>query len=257
MFHSVYRPFFRTFADTSMLVNTNAIVLRSVKYSDRGLIVHLLTQQGNRVGASVRLSASRRGGLRKQLFAPLNVLSVTFDNRPSKQLVAIREASLALSYASVHTDMVKMSIMMFLSEFLESATRGERDNPLLYSYISQSLEWIDAATGPVANFHLVMMIRLTRFIGFFPNTEDYRDNCFFDLRDGCYVLQMPLHHDVLLPAEARVIGTLMRLNYSNMHLFKMNREQRRRVIEVIEQYYRLHVPGFQHLKSVDVLSELF
>ena len=240
-----------------MLVNTQGIVLRTVRYSDRGLIVHLLTRQGNRVSASVRLSVSRRGGLHKQLFAPLNVLNIVYDSQSSRQLVTIREASLALSYSFMHTDMVKMSIMMFLSEFLDSATRGERDNPLLYDYITQSMEWIDAATGAVANFHLVMMIRLTRFIGFFPNTEDYRENCYFDLRDGCYVLRMPLHSDVLMPAEARVIGTLMRLNYSNMHLFRMNRQQRRRVIEVIEQYYRLHVPGFQHLKSVDILSELF
>lgn len=49
----------------------------------------------------------------------------------------------------------------------------------------------------------------------------------------------------------------MRMNYDTMHLFAMSRVERMRCLTVIEQYYRLHLPDFPELKSLDVLKELF
>jgi DNA repair protein RecO (recombination protein O) len=60
-----------------------------------------------------------------------------------------------------------------------------------------------------------------------------------------------------LPEEAFRITRLMRMNYETMHLFCMNREERARCLEIIGNYYRLHIPGLQELKSPEVLRELF
>jgi DNA repair protein RecO (recombination protein O) len=53
------------------------------------------------------------------------------------------------------------------------------------------------------------------------------------------------------------MAQLVRLNFETMHLFAMNRTERGRCLEVILLYYRLHVPEFGELKSVEVLKELF
>ena len=50
---------------------------------------------------------------------------------------------------------------------------------------------------------------------------------------------------------------LFRLSYETMHLYTMSRLDRNRCVEVILQYYRIHVPGFPELKSFSVLQELF
>jgi DNA repair protein RecO (recombination protein O) len=62
---------------------------------------------------------------------------------------------------------------------------------------------------------------------------------------------------VLSPDEAEKMAQLVRLNFETMHLFAMNRTERGRCLEVILLYYRLHVPEFGELKSVEVLKELF
>ena len=54
----------------------------------------------------------------------------------------------------------------------------------------------------------------------------------------------------------RLIG-LMRMNYDTMHIFGMNRTERTRCLTIINEYYRLHLPDFPLLKSLDVLKELF
>jgi DNA repair protein RecO (recombination protein O) len=47
------------------------------------------------------------------------------------------------------------------------------------------------------------------------------------------------------------------MDYPTMHLFRMSRQDRRRLLEVALLYYRLHLPDFPELKSLAVLEEVF
>jgi DNA repair protein RecO (recombination protein O) len=42
-----------------------------------------------------------------------------------------------------------------------------------------------------------------------------------------------------------------------MHVFRLSRADRNRTLEIIEHYYRLHLPQFPELRSLPVLRELF
>ena len=117
--------------------------------------------------------------------------------------------------------------------------------------------WLDSSPSPTANFHLVFMMRLSLFLGFYPNLDDFVPGCVFDLRNGSFSSVAPLHSDYLLPDEASQMSLMMRMNYSTMHLFKFTRAQRNRLLDVIVQYYRLHIPGFPEMKSLDVLRNIY
>ena len=120
-----------------------------------------------------------------------------------------------------------------------------------------SVQWLDACNEGFANFHLVFLIRLSRFLGFYPNLENYTEGCYFDLMNACFVHEQPLHGMFLRPQEASHIRLLTRMNYETMHLFSMSRAERSRCLEIICEYYRLHLPDFPELKSLAVLQELF
>ena len=154
-------------------------------------------------------------------------------------------------------DSYKLAITLFLSEFLYHSTRDEQVNVPLFHYIDMSMRWLDESHQAFSNFHLVFMMRLSRFIGFFPNLDNYEEGDFFDLRNGCFSKTVAPHHDVISPTEAAKIGLLMRMNYETMHLFKMSRSERNRCTEIILTYYRLHVPNFPELKSLGIMQELF
>ena len=168
-----------------------------------------------------------------------------------------RDLRLAKPFGSVPFDPVKLSISLFLAEFLNYATRNEQQNELLYDYVEDSLLWLDNVSEQYANFHLVFMMRLSRFIGFFPNLAESDAHQWFDLRNSVFTTVRPPHPDYLEPAEASRIALLMRMNYKNMHLFRMSQAERNRCVEIILNYYRLHVPGFPEMKSLPVLQTLF
>ena len=240
-----------------MDVKTKAIVLRSVKYGDASLIVDMLTESMGRVSFIVRIPKTQKGKLKKHLFQPLTILSIVFNYRQRSSLQHIRDINIAVPYTSIPVVPAKIGIAMFLAEFLTYVTRDEQRNDPLYQYVESSLRWLDDAIGGYANFHLVFMLRLSRFIGFWPNLDDYHEGCLFDLREARFTSIAPLHHDVLQPAEARFIGTFMRMNYGNMRAFKMSRTQRNHITDIILLFYRLHVADMPELKCLDVLKELF
>ena len=151
----------------------------------------------------------------------------------------------------------KLAMSMFLAELLGQATRNEQVNVPLFSFIEESVAWLDHAQGNYANFHIVFMVRLTFFLGFSPNLESGAHGDFFDLEEGRFVSFVPTHVHYLNKEDSlRMLG-LLRLSYETMHLYTMSRLDRNRCVEVILQYYRIHVPGFPELKSFSVLQELF
>ena len=117
--------------------------------------------------------------------------------------------------------------------------------------------WYDAARVASADFQLVFMIRVSKFLGFYPNVDDYADGDFFDLRGGLFTHYPPTDKEFLGSEEARNIRNLMRMSASNMHLFRFSRVQRNNVIEVLLRFYTLHIPDFHALKSWDVLRGVF
>ena len=246
-----------------MLTKTRAIVLRSFRYGEQKVIADMLTETDGRmsfvvtVGSASRGGRSRGGKVQKQLLQPLMMLEIEADIRPQSQLQKLREVRMTHPYSSIPFDARKLSITLFLAEFIYYGTRAEQQNELLFAYIENSILWLDSCCGSFANFHLVFMMRLTRFIGFFPNIDNYEEGDFFDLRAAAFSHAAPLHPDFLTPADAARIRTLMRMNYDSMHLFRMNHDERNRIVDVLLHYYRLHVPGFPELRSLDVLKELW
>ena len=240
-----------------MMTRTRALVLRTVKYGENGLIVDMLTERHGRVSFMVKVPRTSKGKIRKQLLMPLTLLEVDFDFRMKSGLQRLRDLRIAQPLPSLALHPYKLSISLFIAEFLSYATRDEHDNETLFQFVAYSLEWLDSVEEGFSNFHLVMMIKLTRFIGFYPNVDEATEGGYFDLLNACFTSSVPLHSHFLGPAEASKISLLMRLNYNTMHLCAMSRMERNRCTEVILEYYKLHVPGFPLLKSFDVLKELF
>lgn len=240
-----------------MLVKTEAIVLHSLKYGENKLIVDLFTRSNGRLTVVMPLSSSPKSKTKKQLFQPLSLLEVVFDIRPRVTMYKLKEARVFCPYMSIPFNPFKISISLFISEFLSKALRGEQGNDILFTYITTSLRWFYGRDTKFANFHIVFIMRLARFLGFYPNLEGYYGGCCFDMRSGCFCGSLPLHSDYLTPADAQLMRLMMRMDYHNMHLFRMSHNERNRLLDVILQYYRLHLPDFTTMKSLDVLRELF
>ena len=240
-----------------MLVKTEAIVLHAFKFGESRMIVELFTRQAGRLSFAVPIPKTPKGRLKKQYFQPMNLLEVECDIRQRVQLQKLKDARLLSAYASIPFSPEKLALSLFIAEFLYHALRSEQQNEPLFAYLYDSMQWLDVAESGYANFHLTFLMRMSRFLGFYPNLDDYVDGCVFDLRAASFSLQVPTHRDFLQPDDARRIHTLMRMDFPTMHLYRLSHADRNRIVDVLLRYYRLHIPQFPELKSLAVLQELW
>ena len=240
-----------------MLQKLSGVVLYTVKYNDKSNIVHIYTEQSGKLSFLVPVQRSRKSTVRSVLFQPLSLVEIEADIRLKSGIHPIREAKAAYIFHTLPYDPYKSAIALFLAEFLYRALREEGENAPLFAYLTHSIQWLDMCEGKFANFHLVFLMRLSRFLGLYPNIDNYKEGDYFDLLNACFTTVQPLHGMFVLPQESAHIRQLMRMNYETMRLFAMNRESRNRCLDIINEYYRLHLPDFQELKSLSVLQELF
>lgn len=240
-----------------MYQKTQGIVLHTVKYNDTSNIVHIYTRENGRASFLVKLPKSRKSGVRSVLLQPLAFVEFEAELRPKSNLYYIREIKSAYPFRSLPYHPYKSGIVLFLAEFLYRALKEEAPNEPLFAYLQHSICWLDECETHFSNFHLVFLMRLSRFLGLYPNIDLYTEGCYFDMLNACFTPVLPAGGVFLKPDEASRICLLLRMNYDTMHLFGMNRRERNRCLTVINDYYRLHLPDFPSLKSLDVLKELF
>lgn len=240
-----------------MQIKTKAIVLHSFKYNDNRLIVDFYTLDCGRLSVAVTVSNSRKAKFRKTLFAPLTLLYIEVDVRQRSGLQKLIDASISYPMSSIPFQPDKTAIALFTAEFLYHALKGEQVNPPLFDYIADSIQFLDLADADYANFHVVFLLRLPLFLGFMPNLEDYTEGDLFDLRGSTFVNVVPPHKDYLNVTESALIGTMMRMTFRTMHLFRLSHTNRNRLLDILIIYYRCHLPDFPDLNSLPVLRELY
>ena len=263
-----------------MLVKSKVIVLHTLKYGESRIIVDMFTREAGRLSCIVSIPKTPHGRLKKQYFQPMTLLEVEMDIRQKAQLQKLRDARLLSPYTSIPFSPEKLALSLFVAEFLCYALRSEQQNTILFDYICDSVQWLDMASDGFANFHLTFLMRLSRFLGFYPNLEERgkriatphsqrekeeggevremsETDFFFDLRESRFCTDAPVHRDFLQPHDAEKIRLLMRMDFPTMHLFQLSRIDRNRITEVLLHYYRLHIPQFPEMKSLGVLQELF
>lgn len=240
-----------------MLTKTRAIVLSTLKYGERKIFVDMFSEEYGIITFAYSIPSRSRSGTKMNYLQPLNIVEVEFDRKPKVDIHVFRDIRIEHPAMSIPFDPYKLSISLFLAEFLKYALINEQKNEPLFLFIKNSIEWLDAARGQFANFHIIFMMRISRFIGFFPNVDSYSPGQWFDLRDGSFTHSIPPHKQVIQPTDASIIPVLARLTYGTMHLLKLSRTDRNKCTEEILTYYRLHLPHFPELRSFDVMRELF
>ena len=245
------------FIFSGMIDKFDGIVLRTLKYSDSLLIVDIYTRQRGRLSFLVPASRSKRGRVRSVLFQPLSMLSFTASYRQGKQLSRINDVQPYAMYSSIPYNVVKSSIAMFLAEVLTYSLREEEGNESLFVFLDRSFTLFDNLEKGYADFHIIFMSQLLRYLGIFPNINDFSVGDFFDLSQGCIVKEHPLHPAFLMPQDSVSFVEILRVGYESMHILSLNRELRGAYLATLIEYYRLHIPDFPKLKSFEVLKELF
>ncbi|HSI70374.1 MAG TPA: DNA repair protein RecO [Gillisia sp.] len=238
-----------------MIINTRAIVISAIKYSEADLVVKCFTQTSGLKSYLLRgVLKSRKGKFKASMFQPLTQLELVAKHKDKGSLEYLQDARVLLHYQSLHTNVVKSTMVLFLSEVLRNAIQEEEQNEPLYFYLEEAFKFLDN-TDNISNFHLLFLLRLTRYLGFYPDDSLEEGTC-FNLLDGIFQ-DIKTNEYCIDGPNFLLLKQLLGTNFDDLHNIKLTKSARANFLTMLLAYYRLHIESFKNPQSLTVLNEIF
>lgn len=239
-----------------MQEKTTGIVLHTLKYSDAASIATIYTAHFGRATYLIYGVNKKKSKHRASFFQPLSILELDVAHAPLKELQQIKEVRTKYAFSSIPFNPVKNALALFMAEILFRTLRQSESDEVLFSFLENSIQQLDLCEDGISNFHLVFLLKLSRYLGFEPNSENNTD-AYFDLLHGIFTQTKPQHNHYIQKAISAQLATLLIADYSSVSQLHFSRTERSKLIESMVEYYQLHIPEVQGLQSLPVLQSLF
>jgi len=166
----------------------------------------------------------------------------------------IKDLKTSFLYSSLHTNIVKSAIAMFLAEILSQALKEEEQNLPLFNYLETSFKWLDT-NSQISNAHLLFLLELTKYLGFYPDDSEI-DADFFNLLEGQF--QHINNSKYCISGEnLTLLKQMLGTNFDALNEIKMSSKQRQQFLKMLLQYFDLHLTNFNQPKSLQILNDVF
>lgn len=236
-----------------MQLKTKALVLSALKYQEKSLIVKCFTQEKGLQSFFVRNAFAKGKGAQKiAYFQPLTLLEIEVQFKGKGGLEYFKEVKLAYPYQTITYDFSKNSIAIFVAEILQNAIKEEEANEGFFSFLEAALQWLDTH-NEVANFHLILLVEMTKYLGFYPDISQIEKPFFNSLAGGftekyemgCLELQ-----------QSFLLKRLLQHSFTKEQRIFSGKE-RQELLDLLMRYYQYHLADFREPNSLDVLKEVF
>ncbi|MDE6291082.1 MAG: DNA repair protein RecO C-terminal domain-containing protein [Muribaculaceae bacterium] len=239
------------------------IVLGTVRHSDRHNVTGIYTRERGRMAFLTPAGSSRQSRQIASCFQPLSIVEAQINVNPTRELHVPTSVVRAEVWRSLYYNPIKMTVAMFLSEFLGRLLHDSPAEPSLWDFIMQSIRFLDATDDDttIANFHITFLVGLMRMTGIFPDLSGYTDGMEFDMKSGQMVLPFSMQGGArglrIDAGRSSFLPKLVRITYANSRCFRFNGKERSEILNDLLRYYSCHFPGCGHLKSLDIMREIF
>jgi DNA repair protein RecO (recombination protein O) len=237
-----------------MIETTKAIVLSSIKYGDTSLITTCFTENcGIKTYLLRGVLKAKKAKIKSAYFQPLMQLNLTANHNNKGALNSLKDVEVTHFYSSIYTHIKKQTIALFLAEILQNSIREEEQNKALYTYLETSFLWLDTHEH-IANFHLLFLLNLTKYLGFYPEMNTVNAN-YFDLVEGRFTPIKSLNS--VTGENLSQFKRLLGINFDVLHYADFSSANRQHILAILIQYFELHLDGFRKPKSLNVLKAVF
>lgn len=232
------------------------IVLGTIKYGEKGIIVHMLTDTHGRQSYMVQGVRTTARGSKMALLQPL--FPVAFEGLTSSKMSLHRLKDLVpgVVLQTMPFDVRKSTMALFMAEVLYRLVRDNESVEELFDFVWGSVLALDHIEEGISNFHLWFLANLSRPLGFSPDNE-YSEGAWLDIRDGHFVPHALIPSVALTPENARILHDMLECDVRYLGEIGLNRGQRVDFLEAMLKYYAYHLDAIHSVESLRILKEVF
>lgn len=231
-----------------MITKTEAIVLKTIRYSDHSLIAKVYSRTHGVLSLMIRSGKKRNKQLRNY-FNPLSQLNIVIYYSDKKNIHQLKEVSFSRKSSLNENNIPVNSLKFFLAEVLSKIIGEEETNQGLFNFIYESIDKLNESEKELASFHLTFLYELSSFLGIKPNLDGLGK--YFDLREAQVVTNTPLHSDFV---DEQILTTVKDYFCKGK---KINKRERKLTLDFLLSFYQIHLGGLEKIKSREVMEVVF
>ena len=239
-----------------MLHKTRGIVLKTTDYGESSVIVQVFTEKFGLQSYIINGARKPKAKISRNMLQPLHLLDMVVYHKASGGVQRIAELKNSPVLQTIPYDVIKSSIAMFLNEVLYRCIKQQSADENLFDFVFSAIEWLDHQTTGLANFHLLFLIQLMRYLGFYPDRYQAANADYFDMKNGTFSKYKPESILYLSPPHTQSLGMLLGYGFERLSEIKLTNDERRYLIAKLLTYYELHIEGFGNIRSHEILEEV-
>jgi DNA repair protein RecO (recombination protein O) len=239
-----------------VLEQTRGIFLRSVKYSETSIIAVIYTEAYGRQSFMVNAQRNKKSTAKTVAFQPLYLLDLEIYYHAGREIHRLKDVRISNPFSTIPFDIRKSSEVMFLAEVLYKCLKEEEPNKELFDFIFNALSYFDLDDQGISNFHIWFLFKLTRFLGIYPNSDNALISNFFDLQKAQFVSHEPLHGQFADKHLTSIFSRLFDIDQTTLNTLNYNHNDRRLLLDMLLEYYRVHFDNLGEIRSLSVLKEV-
>lgn len=241
-----------------MIHKVRGIALHHIKFRESSAVFHIYTDLFGRQSYLVHGIRGKKSSFSSNLLQPLTLLEMEVYHKEGRDLQRLKEIRNHIPYQRIPFDPYRGSQAIFLAEVLYRALKEEDPTPGLFDFLEHSLQVLDISEKKnTHNFHLLFLVQLTKYLGFYPRDNFDSEKNGFDMRNGQFADSFSLHPDFFDTETSILLHRLLGSTFGEISQLSINQDNRNKFLGYMMEYYNLHLEGFGKIKSLSVLHEVF
>jgi len=244
-----------------MITKTEAIVLKTVDFSESSIIATLFTRKHGTIAVIAKGARKPKNKFSAYLVVG-QVLEVIYYMKPSRGVQTLSDATYLLKLDKQRVDIEKMALTMTTMEFIRQVVHDNEVNTELFDFLLKLLKWLNKKEAVSKIIFPYIQLRVLDIVGIGLQPDEtvlqksskigymnIETGSLSEISEGAQSIK--LTEDQMLFLRSGLIS-----KSSAIFDIKMTENELKDLIEYLDRYIRYHIEGVKTRRSDAIFDQL-
>ena len=262
-----------------MLIKTEAVILKTMKYRETSKIVTFYTKEYGKLNGIAKGARTAKNKFGSAL-EPLTHSMLVLYKKEHRDLHLISQCDAIDPFKTLTEDLDRMTIALAVIELINQVTHQEERNHPLFALLGETLNALNSSLKNYSTYFHAFRLRLASLFGYAPNFEvcgecgeplvmGNGENQFaFQVARGavfCNRCCMPNDSSMnvgdrnaaiitLSPQVVQILRRLLNAQIASLGSLEFDKQVGNQIDEFLRLYLRYHFEGLKPLKSTEIFN---
>jgi len=225
-----------------MIINTDAIVLKTFSYGETSLISRCFTKDKGKISFIIKGAKSKKN-LISPYFQPLSFINIIYKENEKRELQVVSKVSFVQIWTQIPLSLRKMSLSQSILEISDFTLEKNDPYPNLFNVLINTFQIFESGDINENVLFWNYECNILSEMGFMINIEDSLDSELISLK-----------------INDKIINTIQQLingNISDIDLDTISLDNKKKISKFLYQKLCFYFEGFERLKSFRVIKDIF